>query len=357
MLPISVCLISKNEEKNIERCLSLLKPYGFEIVLVDTGSTDHTKEPALPYADKIIDFTWIDDFSAAKNFAISQAEHDWILSFDCDNFLTSMDTDSLLSFMDSHPDCCGSVISDNSYYGVDEDGIYSVRENRFFHRDFYHFLNPIHGYLTPIGNHSFHSLPLPITFLHGGYTITPEELQAKAERNNRLLFLELEKQPDDPYLYFQIGQSYNLIHDDEHALIYYQKGLSYNPDPSLLYVQMMVTAYGYALLHVRKPEEALALEGVYPSFANYPEFVFLMGLIYIRNSMPLKSMTEFIKVKTFASCSSQGLSTYLSSYNIGFLFESMGDKKTAREHYLRCGDFQPAKERLELLDAKEKGST
>ena len=53
MLPISVCLISKNEEKNIERCLSLLKPYGFEIVLVDTGSTDRTRELALPYADKI----------------------------------------------------------------------------------------------------------------------------------------------------------------------------------------------------------------------------------------------------------------------------------------------------------------
>ena len=90
MLPISVCLISKNEEKNIERCLSLLKPYGFEIILVDTGSTDRTRELALPYADKILDFVWIDDFSAAKNYAASQAKHDWILSVDCDEFLENL---------------------------------------------------------------------------------------------------------------------------------------------------------------------------------------------------------------------------------------------------------------------------
>ena len=119
----------------------------------------------------------------------------------------------------------------------------------------------------------------------------------------------------------------------------------------------MVISYGYALLHVRKPKEALALESVYPSFADNPEFVFLMGLIYMRNSLPIKTMIEFIKVKTFASCSSQGFTIYLSSYSIGFLFESTGDKKTAWEHYLRCGDFQPAKERLGLLDAKEKEST
>ena len=357
MLPISVCLISKNEEKNIERCLSLLKPYGFELVLVDTGSTDRTRELALPYADKILDFVWIDDFSAAKNYAVSQAKYDWILSVDCDEFLENLDLEDLLTFMESHSDHTGAVLIENTYHGQDGEGLYSVRLDRFFHRGFYRFSGPIHEYLTPIGNHLFQSLPVPITFLHGGYNISQEELQGKVDRNNRLLFKQLKEHPEDPYLYFQIGQSYNLIHDDAHALEYYQKGLSYDLDPSLPYVQMMVTAYGYALLHLGQLAEALNLENVYSSFADNPEFVFLMGLIYMRNSLPIKAMTEFIKVKTFRNCNSQGLTTYLSSYNIGFLFESMGDTKTAREHYLKCRDYQPAKERLELLDTKEKGST
>ena len=49
--PISVCMIARNEEKRIERCLSSLKPYGFEIVVVDTGSNDSTKEIAKKYDD------------------------------------------------------------------------------------------------------------------------------------------------------------------------------------------------------------------------------------------------------------------------------------------------------------------
>ena len=55
MIPISVCIIAKNEEANIERCLSSLAPYGFEIVVVDTGSTDRTKEIAAKYTDRIFD--------------------------------------------------------------------------------------------------------------------------------------------------------------------------------------------------------------------------------------------------------------------------------------------------------------
>ena len=73
MHPISVCIIAKNEEARIERCLQSIKPCGFEIVVVDTGSTDETKEIAARYADKVLDFTWCDDFSAARNFSLREA--------------------------------------------------------------------------------------------------------------------------------------------------------------------------------------------------------------------------------------------------------------------------------------------
>ena len=58
MLPISVCIIAKNEEKYIEKCLSALAPYGFEIILTDTGSTDRTVAIAGKYTDKIYHFDW-----------------------------------------------------------------------------------------------------------------------------------------------------------------------------------------------------------------------------------------------------------------------------------------------------------
>ena len=58
-VPISVCIIAKNEERFIEDCLKRLKPFGMEIIVTDTGSTDRTKEIAQKYADKVVDFEWI----------------------------------------------------------------------------------------------------------------------------------------------------------------------------------------------------------------------------------------------------------------------------------------------------------
>ena len=90
-IPISVCIIAKNEERYIEGCLQHLKPFGFEIVVADTGSTDRTKEIAEKYADKVVDFEWIDDFAAARNFCAEHASNNWILALDCDEYMDSFD--------------------------------------------------------------------------------------------------------------------------------------------------------------------------------------------------------------------------------------------------------------------------
>ncbi len=86
---ISVCIIAKNEETNIERCLKSLESYKFEIIVVDTGSTDRTKEIALQFTDGVFDYEWTDDFSAARNYAIEQATNDYILMIDCDEYVNS----------------------------------------------------------------------------------------------------------------------------------------------------------------------------------------------------------------------------------------------------------------------------
>lgn len=86
-MTISVCMIVKNEEKNLVGCLDCLTVIADEIIVVDTGSTDKTKEIAQQYTDKIFDFAWVDDFSAARNFAFSKATMDYIYSADADERL------------------------------------------------------------------------------------------------------------------------------------------------------------------------------------------------------------------------------------------------------------------------------
>lgn len=88
MVTISVCMIVKDEENILERCLDCVVPFADEIVIVDTGSTDKTKEIARRYTNHIYDFAWIHDFSAARNVAFSKATCDYIYSADADEVIT-----------------------------------------------------------------------------------------------------------------------------------------------------------------------------------------------------------------------------------------------------------------------------
>ena len=72
-MKISVCLIVKDEELVIERCLCCVQKFADEIIVVDTGSKDRTKELAKKFTDKVFDFEWDDDFSKARNFSFSKA--------------------------------------------------------------------------------------------------------------------------------------------------------------------------------------------------------------------------------------------------------------------------------------------
>lgn len=87
MISVSLCMIVKNEEAVLARCLSSVADLVDEIVIVDTGSTDRTKKIAAEYTDRIYDFKWIHDFSAARNYAFSLASCDYIYSADADEVL------------------------------------------------------------------------------------------------------------------------------------------------------------------------------------------------------------------------------------------------------------------------------
>jgi len=87
MITISLCMIVKNEEKILKRCLDSVADLCDEIIIVDTGSTDSTKEIAQKYTDRIYDFEWTDDFSAARNYAFSKATQEYIYSADADEVL------------------------------------------------------------------------------------------------------------------------------------------------------------------------------------------------------------------------------------------------------------------------------
>jgi glycosyltransferase involved in cell wall biosynthesis len=108
---LSVCIIAKNEEKHIEKCMQCLSDKEVQIVVADTGSTDKTKEIAKKYTEFVYDFKWIDDFGAAKQFAVSKASNDNILILDCDEYLQSDKTvlEKLNSMLENEPQRAGRI--------------------------------------------------------------------------------------------------------------------------------------------------------------------------------------------------------------------------------------------------------
>src|SRR5690606_22915077 len=93
---ISLCMIVRNEERVLDRCLSSVNNLVDEIILVDTGSTDNTQEIAKKYTKNIYHFEWINDFSAARNFAADKATGEWILVLDADEYV---DEDNFREFI------------------------------------------------------------------------------------------------------------------------------------------------------------------------------------------------------------------------------------------------------------------
>lgn len=370
LLPLSVCIISKNEEEHIEECCRRLAGYGVEIVLTDTGSTDRTVEIARKFTDRIYHFDWCDDFSAAKNYCMGKASHDWILSVDCDEYIEKIDERTLCDCMERHPDAAGRILIRNRFNLDGRISYEHARISRFVNRKHFRFAGAVHEQLVyrdqpmtlsttdPSGSagsvKDTDTVPIkvydvPITILHVGYDISEEKMQEKCQRNITLLKRELKEQGPDPYLYYQLGQSFRRLKDYENALHYLDAGLAMDVDPSLEYVQTMVESYGYTLLDLKKYQEALHLQGIYDEFAKRADFVFLMGLIYMNNGLLDAAIGEFQKSATMEEFSIDGVNSYKAYYNIGVIYECSGHTAEAVSAYRRCGDYEPAMARLKEL--------
>ena len=125
MTTISLCMIVKNEEDVLKRCLTSVKSVVDEIIIVDTGSTDSTKKIAKEFTDKIYYFKWIDDFSKARNYAFSKATKEYILWLDADDVILPEDIE-LMKILKEDLKKNIDIVMMKYNCGLDDDGIPSL---------------------------------------------------------------------------------------------------------------------------------------------------------------------------------------------------------------------------------------
>ncbi len=362
MLPISVCIIAKNEEQHIEECLKRLSVLDWEIIVVDTGSTDRTVEIARFFTEQVYHFAWINDFSAARNYAASKASFDWILAIDCDEYLEAESAALFAEWFETncadHTDSLGRFSIKNSLNatGFSDDSAGSFAEystesvTRLYHRRHFHFEGNVHEQIRPLSGTCRQTVALPLSFLHMGYATQEIRLQ-KAKRNIALLTGQLQHSGPSCYVYYQLGQCYFSINEYQQAAAYYEKAFDLADYPFPDYIQTLMESYGYCLIELKKFQHALNLLSpeLYGYFSKHADFVFLAGLIYMNNGLLEQAINEFMKATAIPSCRDKGVNSYKAYYNIGVIYECCGNTSLALSFYEKCGSYAPACNRINVI--------
>ena len=286
---ISLCMIVKNEEDVIGRCLASVQGIVDEIVIVDTGSNDRTKEIVKKYRAKLYDFVWIDDFAAARNYAFSKATQNYILWLDADDVIMEADRKKFLALKSSLDP---AVDSFTMFYHLAQDAngqiTSSLRRNRLVKRaNNFKWIGAVHEYLEVGG-----------FIINSEVAITHCAMSHDSDRNLRIYAGRMAKgesfSPRDLYYYA------NELHDHnkhEDAITFYQQFL----DTKQGWIEDNIAACGKVadcFLALNNPEKHL--EYLYKAFdydTPRAEFCCRLGFYYLQAN-GLKQAAFWYKVAT-----------------------------------------------------------
>ncbi|MBV4421995.1 glycosyltransferase family 2 protein [Clostridium tyrobutyricum] len=345
---LSLCMIVKNEEKILDRCLLSVKDYSDEIIIVDTGSSDKTKDIAYKYTDKVFDYDWCNDFSKARNFSISKAENDWILVLDADEIVNEFDKESILEFCSNRENLSkvGRIKRINEYEDVYGKRKYIERINRLFNKNIFYYSGTIHEQVVHNNGIDYQVSIVGITIDHTGYSKEVLKKTKKIERNIIMLKEALKINQNNPYINYQLGKSLFLAKDYSNAIVSFTRAIQFVDNFNYEYSEDLIESLGYALLNLNKFDKAMKIEEYSNYYSNSPDYLFLLALVYMNNGKFQKAAETFLYCTEFKDGKIEGITSYLPFYNIGVIFECLGLKKEAVGYYSMCGDYKPAKKRI-----------
>ena len=264
---LSIGMIVKNEEKCLRDCLQALQPIlrelSAELIIVDTGSEDHTVQIAKEYTDKVLFYDWTNDFAAARNVTLDKASGDWYMFVDADEI--AEDLEDLIQFFKSgeHKKYNAATICLRNYLSAGRRTFSDFNATRLIRRsNKTRFVGTIHerfnSYQEPIKT-------LLATVGHEGYFYpTAEERTLKCERNRKLLLKEIEDNPDFALPYLQVMETYEAEGNFEEALRFYDRGVEVVQKSSKSYLILSFYVNGiFCYYYMDKPSEALSLIDTY----------------------------------------------------------------------------------------------
>jgi glycosyltransferase involved in cell wall biosynthesis len=334
---LALVMIARDEAHCIERCLSSVRGHVDEMLVLDTGSTDGTPELAHRAGARVASFAWRDDFAAARNAALEQADADWALVLDADEWLVG-GAAALRALRDSAPSSVGVVRVDN-LYGPDAQK--ASRSVSWLSR------------VLPRGARyegRIHEQPeavwprrrLDVTICHDGYLDAP--MQRKHGRNERLLRLALAEQPGDGYLHYQLGKDLELQARYADAVPHYARAdaLAGAAEP---WRHDLLLRRLFTLKKLARHDEAVQLaQAEQLRFGDSPDYCFALGDLLLdwaahepARGAALVPLIESawqhavaIGERPDLPDSVHGRGSYLPAHNLAVLYEGLNRSAEAR---------------------------
>lgn len=250
-------MITKDEEAFLEQCLNSVKSIVDETIIVDTGSTDRTKEIAKKFGAKIFDFEWIDDFSAARNESLKYATKDWILVLDADEVIEKGDLSKIKGIIENpENDAAGFTIEQRSYLNnffegaVKNDSDFDLVKGysfyiphflvRFFkNKSGLYFKHKVHELVEDsLNEKSLKYKKLDVVLHHFGSLKDEKLIGDKTQQYSKIILKQLEENPDNARYNYQTARMYLGKNDLGNALKHFEKTAKINPDYKLVFSEI-----------------------------------------------------------------------------------------------------------------------
>ncbi len=274
---ISLCMIVKNEEATIEACLASVVDLVDEMIVVDTGSTDRTRELAVQAGARVVVFEWVDDFAAARNESIRHATGDWIFWIDADEWLDEANRERLRELFsrqewENAAYLMQQLSTTDDPYGsrVAVDHVRLFRRNPALRWEY-----RVHEQILLSIRRAGHDLRrTDVVISHLGYQ-APDSSERKLRRNLRLLVLQEAERPDDPITLYHLGQANQRLGRAAEALPLLRRSLELVPADYSIRPRLFATI---ARAHESLGQKSEALAVCRSGREQYPDFEELLYL-------------------------------------------------------------------------------
>lgn len=346
---LSLCMIMKDEEEHLARCLESVKGVADEIVIVDTGSTDTSVAIAERYGARVIHEPWQDDFAHHRNTGLDAATGDWILVMDADEELVN--GADLLPLLDD-PAMDGYSLREVNYVGPQAglDSVVNAAFRVFRNKPHHRYAGALHEQIyAAVDEAGERSAFVGVELLHYGYLDGATESKRKKERNMRLALQEVRRKPDDAFVLFNAGVEFQRAFKSDMAVDYFARAFKVLPDMRMNFASLLLRNLAACLVELERYDDALdVLRDSIEAYPGYTDLVYIEGQVHAARRQYRAAAASFRRAIEMGDHSGEsymaqaGMGSFICWNALGQVHEAMGDLRQAVSCYRKAITSSPS---------------